>query len=71
MSVAGLVDRYARAIALAIALLAGAGIVAGNNLPSSIYPRLERTHARRAQARCRAFRDKVEDPRKLQHLQRV
>ncbi len=41
MSVAGLVDRYARAIALAIALLAGAGIVAGNNLPSSIYPRLE------------------------------
>src|SRR4051812_19477720 len=41
MSVAGLVDRYARAIALAIALLAGAGLVAGNNLPSSIYPRLE------------------------------
>src|SRR3954464_15756928 len=41
MSVAGLVDRYARAIALAIALLAGAGIVAGSNLPSSIYPRLE------------------------------
>src|SRR3954467_337676 len=41
MSVAGLVDRYARAIALAIALLAGAGIVAGTNLPSSIYPRLE------------------------------
>src|SRR3954452_11782604 len=41
MSVAGLVDRYARAIALAIALLAGAGLLAGTNLPSSIYPRLE------------------------------
>ena len=41
MSLAGAVDRYGRAIALAVALLAGAGIVAGTNLPSSIYPRLE------------------------------
>src|SRR5690349_15892696 len=41
MSVAAVVDRYGRAIALAIALLAGAGLVAGFNLPSSIYPRLE------------------------------
>jgi CzcA family heavy metal efflux pump len=41
MSLAGIVDRYGRAIALVVALLAGAGIVAGTNLPSSIYPRLE------------------------------
>src|SRR4051812_28939532 len=41
MSLAGTVDRYGRAIALAVALLAGAGLIAGTNLPSSIYPRLE------------------------------
>ena len=41
MSLAGLVDRYGRAIILAVTLLAGAGLVAGAGLPSSIYPRLE------------------------------
>ena len=41
MSLAGLVDRYGRAIVLAVTLLAGAGLVAGAGLPSSIYPRLE------------------------------
>lgn len=41
MSLAALVDRYGRAIALSVALLAGAGLVAGRNLPSSIYPHLE------------------------------
>jgi CzcA family heavy metal efflux pump len=41
MSLAGLVDRYGRAIVLVVALAAGAGIVAGVALPSSIYPRLE------------------------------
>src|SRR3954471_4632450 len=41
MSLARLVDRYGRAIVLVVALAAGAGIVAGVALPSSIYPRLE------------------------------
>src|SRR3954463_8616043 len=41
MSLAGLVDRYGRAIVLTVTLLAGAGLVAGWGLPSSIYPRLE------------------------------
>src|SRR3954465_15370402 len=41
MTLAGTVDRYGRAIVLIVALLAGAGIVAGIALPSSIYPRLE------------------------------
>lgn len=41
MTLARTVDRYGRAIALAVALLAGAGLVAATNLPSSIYPRLE------------------------------
>jgi CzcA family heavy metal efflux pump len=41
MSLAATVDRYGRAIALAVALVAGAGLVAGWGLPSSIYPRLE------------------------------
>src|SRR4029453_13819857 len=41
MNLAGLVDRYGRAIVLAVTLLAGAGLIAGGALPSSIYPRLE------------------------------
>jgi CzcA family heavy metal efflux pump len=41
MNLAGLVDRYGRAIVLAVALLAGAGLIASGGLPSSIYPRLE------------------------------
>lgn len=41
MSLATLIDRYGRAIVLAVALAAGAGLVAGKGLPSSIYPRLE------------------------------
>ncbi len=41
MSLAGLIERYARAIVLVVALVAAAGIVAGVGLPSSIYPRLE------------------------------
>ena len=41
MTLAGLVDRYGRAIVLSVALLAGAGLVAGWALPSSIYPHLE------------------------------
>ena len=41
MSLAPLIDRYGRAIVLAVALAAAAGLVAGTNLPSSIYPRLE------------------------------
>src|SRR3954471_7953149 len=41
MSLARLVDRYGRAIVLVVALAAGAGLVAGWGLPSSIYPRLE------------------------------
>jgi CzcA family heavy metal efflux pump len=41
MSLAALVDRYGRAIVLSVTLLAGAGLVAGRALPSSIYPRLE------------------------------
>src|SRR3954464_15192702 len=41
MSLARLVDRYGRAIVLVVALAAGAGLVAGGSLPSSIYPRLE------------------------------
>jgi CzcA family heavy metal efflux pump len=41
MSLAALVDRYGRAIVLSVTLLAGAGLVAGWALPSSIYPRLE------------------------------
>ena len=41
MSLATLIDRYGRAIVLAVALAAAAGLVAGTNLPSSIYPRLE------------------------------
>ena len=41
MSLAGLVERYGRAIVLAVTLLAGAGLMAASGLPSSIYPRLE------------------------------
>lgn len=41
MSLATLIDRYGRAIVLAVALAAGAGLVAGKGLPSSIYPPLE------------------------------
>ena len=41
MTLAGLVERHGRAIILSVALIAGAGIVAGAALPSSIYPRLE------------------------------
>src|SRR5262245_26062044 len=41
MSLADLVDRYGRAIFLSVTLLAGAGLLAGRGLPSSIYPRLE------------------------------
>jgi CzcA family heavy metal efflux pump len=41
MNLAGLVDRYGRAIVLAVTLLAGAGLIASSGLPSSIYPRLE------------------------------
>ena len=41
MSLSGLVDRYGRAILLAVALMAIAGLQAGSALPSSIYPRLE------------------------------
>jgi len=41
MSLADLVDRYGRAIVLSVTLLAGAGLIAGAGLPSSIYPRLE------------------------------
>ena len=41
MNLAGLVDRYGRAIILAVTLLAGAGLIASSGLPSSIYPRLE------------------------------
>src|SRR6266542_3047549 len=41
MSLSGLVDRYGRAILLAVSLLAVAGLAAGWALPSSIYPRLE------------------------------
>jgi len=41
MTLAGLVERYGRAIILSVTLMAGAGIVAGAALPSSIYPRLE------------------------------
>jgi CzcA family heavy metal efflux pump len=41
MTLAGLVERYGRAIILSVALIAGAGLVAGASLPSSIYPRLE------------------------------
>ena len=41
MILAGLVERYGRAIILSVALIAGAGLVAGASLPSSIYPRLE------------------------------
>jgi CzcA family heavy metal efflux pump len=41
MSLAAAVDRYGRAIILATALAAAAGLVAGLGLPSSIYPRLE------------------------------
>ena len=41
MNLAGLVDRYGRAIVLAVTLLAGAGLIASGGLPSSIYPRLE------------------------------
>jgi len=41
MSLAETVDRHGRAIALTVTLLAGAGIVSGISLPSSIYPRLE------------------------------
>jgi CzcA family heavy metal efflux pump len=41
MSLATLIDRYGRAIVLAVTLAAAAGLVAGTNLPSSIYPRLE------------------------------
>ncbi|HEU4926833.1 MAG TPA: efflux RND transporter permease subunit [Vicinamibacterales bacterium] len=41
MSLAGLVERYGRAIVLSIALIAAGGVIAGAALPSSIYPRLE------------------------------
>jgi CzcA family heavy metal efflux pump len=41
MTLAGFVERYGRAIILSVALIAGAGLVAGASLPSSIYPRLE------------------------------
>ncbi len=41
MSLSGLVDRYGRAILLAVGLMAVAGLAAGWTLPSSIYPRLE------------------------------
>ena len=41
MSLSTVVERYGRAILLAVALLAVAGIVAGFGLPSSNYPRLE------------------------------
>jgi CzcA family heavy metal efflux pump len=41
MSLAAAVDRHGRAIILATALAAAAGLVAGVGLPSSIYPRLE------------------------------
>ena len=41
MTLADLVDRYGRAIVLSVALVAGAGLLAGGGLPSSIYPRLE------------------------------
>ena len=41
MSLSGLVERYGRAILLAVALMSIAGFVAGLRLPSSIYPRLE------------------------------
>ena len=41
MSLAAAVDRHGRAIILATALAAAAGLVAGIGLPSSIYPRLE------------------------------
>lgn len=41
MSLAGLVERYGRAIILTVTLVSAAGIIAGVALPSSIYPRLE------------------------------
>jgi CzcA family heavy metal efflux pump len=41
MSLAGLVERFGRAIMLAVVLVTIAGLVAGWGLPSSIYPRLE------------------------------
>ncbi len=41
MTLADLVERYGRAIVLSVTLLAGAGVIAGAGLPSSIYPRLE------------------------------
>ncbi len=41
MSLSAAVDRYGRAIMLAVGLLAIAGLAAGWGLPSSIYPRLE------------------------------
>jgi CzcA family heavy metal efflux pump len=41
MSLAGLVERFGRAIVLAVLLVTIAGLVAGWGLPSSIYPRLE------------------------------
>lgn len=41
MSLAGLVERFGRAIVLAVVLVTIAGLVAGWGLPSSIYPRLE------------------------------
>ncbi len=41
MSLAAIVDRYGRAIVVGVALAAGAGLLAGRALPSSIYPRLE------------------------------
>ena len=41
MSLAGLVERYGRAIVLSVILLAAAGLMAASGLPSSIYPRLE------------------------------
>ncbi|MBI1874408.1 MAG: efflux RND transporter permease subunit [Acidobacteria bacterium] len=41
MTLASIVERHGRAIALVTLLAAGAGLVAGASLPSSIYPPLE------------------------------
>jgi CzcA family heavy metal efflux pump len=41
MSLAGIVERYGRAIILAVVLIAAAGVISGSALPSSIYPQLE------------------------------
>src|SRR5919112_86404 len=41
MSLAATIERYGRAILLAVGLMAVAGLIAGRALPSSIYPHLE------------------------------